>query len=76
MSGPNKNSPCKYCADRVLGCHGVCKDYIEWKREHEAEAEWNRKNPPVRVSRTSFTGTSPKPGKHVRTRHKRGTVII
>lgn len=23
-------SPCKGCTDRVIGCHGKCKEYIEW----------------------------------------------
>ena len=27
--------PCKNCTDRVLGCHGACKEYIEFKTENE-----------------------------------------
>ena len=27
--------PCKNCTDRVLGCHGVCKEYMEFKEENE-----------------------------------------
>lgn len=27
--------PCKNCTDRVLGCHGVCKEYEEFRAENE-----------------------------------------
>lgn len=25
--------PCKGCEIRHVGCHAICKDYIEWKEE-------------------------------------------
>lgn len=31
----NVNVPCKNCADRKIGCHGVCKDYIEYQSRNE-----------------------------------------
>lgn len=30
-----KNVPCRYCETRVLGCHGRCEKYMEFKRERE-----------------------------------------
>ena len=24
-------APCKDCADRVVGCHSSCQNYIDWK---------------------------------------------
>lgn len=34
-----KQSPCRYCCDRKVGCHGICKDYIEWSNEHNKQRE-------------------------------------
>lgn len=31
MSIPS--SPCKDCPDRFLGCHGICEDYQNYKKE-------------------------------------------
>ena len=28
-----KQPPCRYCCDKAIGCHGVCKDYIEWSNQ-------------------------------------------
>jgi hypothetical protein len=28
---------CKRCANRSVGCHGICKDYISAKKEAEEE---------------------------------------
>lgn len=39
-------APCKDCIPpkRQIGCHGYCKEYIEWKavleRQKWAEKEW------------------------------------
>ena len=30
-------APCKDCKDRVVGCHGKCEKYQEFKISHEAE---------------------------------------
>ena len=38
--------PCRGCTDRTITCHGVCKRYQEWKKEHEDEKEWLRKQKP------------------------------
>ena len=32
--------PCRVCTDRTLTCHGVCRKYQEWKKEHENEKSW------------------------------------
>lgn len=31
--------PCKGCVPpkRTLGCHGKCKEYIEWREKYEKE---------------------------------------
>lgn len=34
-----KNAPCKDCKDRAVGCHAICKKYIEWKKERDAILE-------------------------------------
>ena len=62
------NAPCKGCADRALGCHGVCKDFLEYKRLHKEELDWEKTHKPPIIGKKSFTGTSPAPGKHRRTR--------
>ena len=32
--------PCKGCTDRKLGCHGMCRKYQEWKKEHDDKMNW------------------------------------
>lgn len=32
MRGEN---PCKNCNQRTPTCHGVCEDYLEWKRAND-----------------------------------------
>ena len=65
------SSPCRNCADRAVGCHGKCKDYTDWavaiKEEHKGEKALM----PVILGTRSFTGTSPKPGHHRRTKGSR-----
>ena len=39
--------PCKGCADRTVTCHGVCRSYQEWKKEHEEKKQWLRDQMPV-----------------------------
>ena len=41
MSFNNKDSngskcPCKDCERRTMTCHGVCREYQDWKKEVEA----------------------------------------
>ena len=57
-------APCRYCHDRAMGCHGLCKDYNEWALKHKEERAGERATMPKKLSATSFTGTSPKPGNH------------
>ena len=26
---------CKDCTKRTVGCHGKCKEYIEWRKEYD-----------------------------------------
>ena len=39
--GKNINSaPCYNCRDRIVGCHGICVDYIEYvKRRNKQKKE-------------------------------------
>lgn len=37
------NSPCKGCADRKVGCHSTCRDYAEYKINHEWELDQIRR---------------------------------
>ncbi len=30
-----KVSPCRGCDRRLIGCHGLCPDYKEWKKDLE-----------------------------------------
>lgn len=32
----NRGCPCYRCADRFLGCHSVCKRYIDWYNTKES----------------------------------------
>ena len=71
MSRLNDKCPCRYCGDRrTIGCHGTCKDYIDWaverKRELAFEREMIMKHPII--NKNAFTGTSPKPGHCRRTK--------
>lgn len=36
--------PCLHCADRTLGCHGVCKDYLEAAEARKKEKAGNTSN--------------------------------
>lgn len=48
----NIKSPCKNCSDRVLGCHGTCERYADFKlrieemakNREDANARWNGVN--------------------------------
>lgn len=37
------NSPCKGCTNRIVGCHSTCRDYNEYKVNHEWELELIRR---------------------------------
>ena len=64
------NAPCRYCADRQVGCHGLCKAYNDWAKEHDIQKMRERdfKSKAPVITNRSFTGTSPRPGTHRRTR--------
>lgn len=65
----DKIAPCKNCADRALGCHGICVDYVEWAKQQKAKHAWLKKqNSNIVIRASHFTGTSPKPGKHRKTK--------
>ena len=34
--------PCKGCERRTLTCHGVCRQYEDWKIERAAMLDWKR----------------------------------
>lgn len=57
-------TPCRYCTDRTLGCHGVCKEYNDWALKHKDEVKQLRSTLGPVLTNSSFTGTSPKPGRH------------
>lgn len=61
-------APCKNCADRAVGCHGLCKDYNDWVNKHKHELEMEKQTMPWKIHKSDFSGTSPKPGHHRRTR--------
>lgn len=31
------DNPCWKCTERNIGCHAVCKRYLDWQKEHIAE---------------------------------------
>ena len=64
-------SPCKNCSDRVVGCHGLCKDYNDWVNKHKNELEMEKKTMPRQIYKSDFTGTGPKPGYHRKTRNSK-----
>lgn len=33
--GRINSAPCLNCADRKIGCHGVCVDYIEFQKKQK-----------------------------------------
>lgn len=35
-----KSGPCRGCPDRTVTCHGFCKKYQDWKKEHDEAMEW------------------------------------
>jgi hypothetical protein len=47
--GRINSAPCLKCADRKIGCHGVCVDYIEFQKKTKAikKIKRNRKNKKV-----------------------------
>lgn len=52
----NKNAPCKNCADRSIGCHGICKDYMEWAKNERVRKEYIKEHMPPIINRHQFVG--------------------
>lgn len=63
--------PCKNCADRTVGCHGICMQYNDWAIKHKVELKAEKKLMPPVIRTSSFTGTSPKPGHARKTKRKK-----
>ena len=42
--------PCKGCGKRTLTCHGVCREYEDYKIERAAINDYNRERNQVTVS--------------------------
>ena len=40
----NMSNCCKDCTKRKVGCHGTCKDYKDWLKEHYRIKEQARRN--------------------------------
>lgn len=38
-----KDSPCKNCGDRFIGCHGKCEKYKAWRAEYDEEIKEQKK---------------------------------
>jgi hypothetical protein len=66
----NKKAPCKNCADRNVGCHGICKDYMEWCADQKRIKEWEKETMPPVINRYNFIGSG-FPNK-IRSRYRKG----
>lgn len=47
------NAPCRYCSDRVVGCHGVCTKYADWVEKEHAVSEKIRKTQESEIAETA-----------------------
>lgn len=50
-------SPCQYCTDRTLGCHGICKSYYEYMQKNEEDKKAFRKNKNPIIGKNSYIGS-------------------
>lgn len=53
--------PCRNCADRAVGCHGVCEDYAKAVEENKRRKEVDEVDKATRnpiIHEGSFTGDS------------------
>lgn len=70
MQYSRPQAPCRYCSDRVLGCHGTCIEYNKYaianKERNEAIKKHLMESNLIREG--DFSGTSPSPGTHRKTR--------
>lgn len=62
-----KPCPCRYCADKTVGCHGTCKEYNGYAVERRKENEWTKQQKPPTLSPTSFINAGPRHRKPRRT---------
>lgn len=63
-------APCKFCFDRPLGCHGLCKDYNDWVLERNEYLKCEKATMPKPIYKGDFVGTTPPPGVHRFTRRR------
>lgn len=47
-------SPCQHCADKRMGCHGVCKDYNDYVVQNKKEKEWLKQKNSTTISECNF----------------------
>lgn len=52
--------PCKNCADRSVGCHGVCKQYNDFVVAHEKEKAWLKQKNDMSHSAGRLSDAPPK----------------
>ena len=43
--------PCHGCDRRTVTCHGVCREYQEWKAEREKVNQWLNDQKPITSER-------------------------
>ena len=46
-----KKCPCHGCDRRTVTCHGVCREYQEWKTEREKVNQWLNDQKPIASER-------------------------
>ena len=49
-----RTSPCHKCADRYVGCHSECAEYLDFLAVHKEEKETIRKNKEKQSTRKGF----------------------
>lgn len=48
-----KSGPCRGCPDRTVTCHGFCKRYQDWKKEHDDAMEWLKEKNSIPTSESA-----------------------
>ena len=54
--------PCKNCADRSVGCHGICKTYNDYVVKNEKAKKWLKEQNDRSFSADHFSDAPPKKG--------------
>lgn len=68
MGVPN---PCRNCADRSVGCHGVCKDYSDFVIANREEKKWLKEKNDMSNSAGRLSDPPPKKGWKHRAKSRR-----